>query len=143
MKLRQQVGDTYTYAQPMSFWCHKFSSMNLYTFPISSEQEFIPLQLRSQNLILKNLKAPSGNRMGSKYCALAINCIWNFNFAAYICCQPNETSVFCFVDQDIMLQAIRYGYRDQINSSKFDYFRQLNSVPFFLPGESDPKSSKK
>ena len=37
-----------------------------YTFPINSEQEFESLQLRTQNLGLRNLKVPSGNSMGSK-----------------------------------------------------------------------------
>ena len=32
MKFGQQVGDTYTYAQSMSFCCHQFNSMELYTF---------------------------------------------------------------------------------------------------------------
>ena len=33
MKFGQQVGDTHTYAQLMSFCFHKFPSMDLYTFP--------------------------------------------------------------------------------------------------------------
>ena len=50
MKFGQQLGDTYTYAQLMSFCCHQFRSMDLYTFPIISEPEVRPLQLRSQNI---------------------------------------------------------------------------------------------
>ena len=93
--------------------------MDLYTFPIIFEPEVRPLQLRSQNLSLLNLKVPSGNRMGSKYCTLAINSIWNLYFAAYICSQPNKISVFCFVGKDKMLQekSICCGFRDQVNSS--------------------------
>ena len=66
MKFKQQVGDTYTYTQSMSFCCHQFLSMDLYTFPITSEPEVRPLQLRSQNLSLTNLKVPLGNIMALK-----------------------------------------------------------------------------
>ena len=38
----------------------------------------------SQNWSLKNLKVISGNRMGSKYKALAINNIWNLYYALCI-----------------------------------------------------------
>ena len=70
--------------------------------------------------------------MGSKYCALAINSIWNLYFAAYICSQPNKISVICFVSKDKMLQdkAICCGFRALGTKCtfhfKFDYFRQLN-----------------
>ena len=77
MKFGQQGGKNYTYAQVIRFCCNKFVSMNLYTFPITSEPEVRPLQLRCQNFSLKNLKVPSENSMCSKYCALAINSIWN------------------------------------------------------------------
>ena len=71
--------------------------MDLYTFPITSETEVEPLQLRSKNLSLGNLKVPSGNSMGSKNCALAINSIFNLYFTAYNCFQQKNISPFCFV----------------------------------------------
>ena len=112
----------------MSFCCHKFTPKDLYTFSITSETETWPKQLRFQNWILRNLKVPPGNSMGSKCWALAINSIWNLYLAAYICSQQNKNYGFSFVCKDKMLQdkALCCGFRDQVIPSKFDYFRKFN-----------------
>ena len=101
----------------------QFPSMDLYTFTITSEPKVRLLQLRSQNLSLSNLKVPSGNSMGSKYCAFTIKSILIFVILRHIFAH-SQISFFYFALSARTKRCKNKQYVVALVPSKFDFFRQ-------------------